>query len=368
MLLSALGIAIVAPLALMPASAGFGSSGMFVHAWDTSEPEIEAVAGMTGMSKGGLPNPVGPGEGSGDPGVTPGSEDTSAKLLSFGCGPMTVNITQDMVDFSKKNEELYSSGRSSEMTTYKSEGWSIISSYVAGQGIFNGVPADGSIPQVVFFAKGYYNTADMKVYAEGQRGSQCRVSDNRAALKDGLTIGYSYYSPREYTESRVLQESDGLHIVSAGPQGDQFVISRTSSDGSRIESERYPEIVSRYADGKVSLNAMLPREIDGYNYVELRMNGDGSGDVSYSNMGEGANSATRPIMKNGPATIWFDAGEKIREVAYYENGVSPIYVYAGDESETFLQRFRDSTGADWDGNYWGLSNFDVSDPFVVTKP
>ncbi len=158
--LSIVAAAIAVPLIAVPAAAGLGGGRFFVKAWNVEDPSIMAIAGYGGIGHGGqIPGGsggTGPGGGSTDPGdgTTPGggnggtgpgggtggsnpgggsgstpqpgepgsgsgadsgsSADSSAVLNSFAFGGLQLKITQNMVDFSKANEQLIAQGRGAE--------------------------------------------------------------------------------------------------------------------------------------------------------------------------------------------------------------------------------------------------------------
>lgn len=131
---------LAAPLA---GSAALDSKGFFIHAWNSSEPLIEATAGMNGILRG-FPSggtPGGPGSGTpgdgtdggspggstgtpgggalgggtpGAPGAGPATFTDARATESMSCGTETVSVTDQMLKFSDRNRELIASGGTPE--------------------------------------------------------------------------------------------------------------------------------------------------------------------------------------------------------------------------------------------------------------
>lgn len=161
----AMGALAVCALALTSASAANLADGkFFIHAQNDAEPDIEAFAGSRGTTAG---NPGGPG--------TENPSDFTP--VSYSCGPMSLDITTDMYEFSKVNEELLAAGQGSEVTT-NADGWSMIYTF-NGSAINPGFPTDGTKPMIVYLGvEASLDTSKMAAVAM-DTGAQCSVADNR---------------------------------------------------------------------------------------------------------------------------------------------------------------------------------------------
>lgn len=395
--LSIAAAAIAVPLIAVPAAAGLDGGRFFVKAWNVEDPSIMAIAGYGGLAHGGqIPGGgsggTGPGGGSTDPGdgTTPGggnggtgpgggtggsnpgggsgstpqpgepgsgsgadsgsSADSSSEFFNLNAGPLSFRITQNMIDFSRANEQLMAQGQMDGLKTH-ADGWMVIASLV------NGNPDIGYQAG----AQGYYLMDPMRgeagIVAGAADGTEAQILDMRAKPADGVVTGYAFSAGTPYfTETRYATVDGKLTslMVTRGPNGDS--LSRNAEDGrSTFRSDTVPASVIKYSDGSISrIQLNRVNVVDGYNRIVIERQTNGSSTVTYDN----PNSGGQAQRKLGPDTLRLDSSGKIVELFYYSGGSRRSLT--GDVS---VAKYNQVSGDNWDGSYAKPSDFDTRIPF-----
>lgn len=404
LIISTVGVALAIPLVAVPASASLGNSGFFVHAQNIQSPEFKATAGLKGTDQSGsgggssdpgdgsAPGSGGDGTGSGGTGGgTPGTgggdtgsgggaggtgsgdtgsdQNDSTVLASYKCGPMAVDVTKAMVNFSKTNEDLAAQG---EALKTNSDGWSTISSYDTAKGSMAlGFPDDGSLPPALSLSSGSdiaqpsQVTDDTKLMIFDLRPlgvDQCTITDLRGAPRAGATTSYTFTGSDTpgrdyYSETRYLQEDGVLRLVNSGKQADggQSVDRYVSPTdfSTPLQSDTKPYSLRLGKDGQITYNQHLKTPVDGYDRFYFSELPDGSGSEMYLDQGTG-NLADR---KHGPSRIVWDTEGQI------------VFVNSTDGNNySSVADYNAGTGQNWDGSYLHASDLDLTVPFAPTAP
>lgn len=292
---------------------------------------------------------------------------------------MGLSITDSQTKLSQANTDLQTAGRSSEITA-DGDGTQSVWSYSAAQAkLVQGLPTDGSTPSQVYLASdmvapssssSYF--ANAKAYAKSSATS-CVVMDTRATPVANAPY-YYYYSKAasasskdSMTEGRYLSEGGKLVAAMSSTQNYGWYFTRTESGTSPkpVLSSRYPNSLSVYADGsKKIMTIALPTKTDGYNWLNLTQNGDGSGSVTYVSWNGtmsvyGSPSGLgNPGRTQGPSAVsWNAAGE----ITSLDSGSGQYFGARG--TPYTVAEYNAATGQNWDGKYFTGADFDLSLPY-----
>ena len=349
-------MAIAIPLVAVPASAALDGGSFLVKAENVESPEFKATAGIGGTAQEGeAPGEENPGGGDEFPGL--------AVVANFDCVSLSLRITQDMVDFSKANEERVAAG---EQALTHAEGWqSIRSSNTDGESIA-GLPADGSMPYAVILSSQMVDSFDPNspttlTYGTNLNG-QCTLTDFREPAAHWGVYKYSNDGPSGYSESRYIDEDGQLSAVNSQIRSDgALAIDRMTSPkgGTPYRSDSRPQNLVLSQDGSTYLKMYLTGTRDGYARIIIAENADGSGSVTYR-----TDSNVFAERAQGPSYIAWDSEGRFTEFQD-RNQVSVM----GDEVGPFTAAdYNAKTGKNWDGAVPKSSDFDLTVPFRPTNP
>lgn len=346
--LSALGLAAIIPLIAVPASAGLGSGEFQIKAISSSDTTISGVTGIGGKTG----NPGEPGEGEG-----PGPTDPAAIVLAtYSCGPVSIEITDKMVELSKSNEALLSAGREGEMVAH-ADGWKLISSTTSGA--FATFPADGTKPAQM---KLIPSTSGASIAYAVPYGTGCNILDNRAPAA-GETYSYST-GYGAITEGKTLLEEGELRQVRVADNSSQTSVTRTAP------SNKYPTSITKIkSTNDLNTVVTLPAKRDGTEkiYVEAKGNGDMMYRYQTSVPGE-LNDAASPT-KSEPTFIWLYGTGLIRTISYNDqNGVEQTYMPSEATYAAQVAGYNARSGQSWDGKLIKISELETAIPFMPVAP
>ena len=351
LIFSVLGMALAVPLIAVPASAANESNGggLLVKAEDTVREEINATVGTDGQIVSGTGN-----------GAIPGVElpPTPALLASYRCGPLSFDVTQALVDFSRANDVLQTQGKAAKVQDSWSHMWSYGS---AGFGSgFQGTAE--ALPFIFRLNTGYtpagsFPDESSKVFSASQNASTCSIEDFRQSPRDGLTVAYVKNSSSTYSEGRYLSEDGKLVYVESRVMNSEPDMARlVSPGGAYAKSDTRASTVNIKANGAKIITVDFTRTVDGYNQVEIVQKADGTGTVIYSLRGADG-VPVRADRKLAPSYINFDGQGKI---------VSTV-TKSGIVDRTAAE-YNSRTGNSWDGSFSKMSDFDSKLPFAPTAP
>lgn len=385
---AALATALVAPLA---GSAALEGGSFFIYAYDSDEPEIDARAGLNGLS--------------GNPGIeNPGGETPDSVVFSFECDGYSFDITQRMIDWSDENKEAAASGGS--VNPYPDGGWSYILTgseldsmlppdLLASQGLsatayaFSTLPtaASGSVWSTSgFTTTGLHNDSGPAMVTELNDGFAC----NYGKAKNGLAEGDSATDPAMYTSvgggantysyfaskgELISDPENPAAILNAGmvstiwaaPGMDWNDVPRTGSlDWATLDRGERPSKIVKNTDG--SIEEWFVREREGKTVYHDRYSYNSSGDlVSYTaQKGSPGPTSESPLTVSwnfeqkkpatridGPSGIYYNADGSIERTEYqWEGQPAESYYgpkYGGEFSQSYYEDVAGGTG--WIGFY-----------------
>lgn len=363
----ALCVGLALALLAVPASAGLDGGRFFVHAYDSGDPQITATVGMADTDA-----------GSPDPG-----DEEDAVLASYSCGPMKLNITQSMVDFSKANEALIQEGRSSELKTH-ADGWQVLyTSNSSPAETKRGFPEDGTKPGFVFAAGPDLTPQSTKAGAV-DTATQCTVLDTRADPQAGHRFSYSW-SPSDdparddfYDEGRyVLQEGELVAVLVTNEDNGFRSIIRTEIGSTReAKSDRFPSFLMIWPPDGIkdapvalpaeSINVVLPTAVDGYNRIEIKRAADGSGSTTYFS-GESSTDRDFARRKDGPVEVFWNSEGQLASLSYFDSEGVRRWLNTRPTPYTVAE-YNEISGQEWNGEFHQFDDFDLSFPFEPTPP
>lgn len=356
---SALGLAVAIPLLAASGSAATPGGFFQVKAIDT-ETQVEAVVGMLPNAEGnpgtgnpGTGNPGTGNPGTGDPGTgNPGEQPADTIVASYICGPLTLNITQGMIDFSKANEDLYKAGRADEMVAH-ADGWKMIASGNLTDGMATGLVTNPAIVKLGEDIAPLTGTVNYRALA----ADSCFLQDDRVAASNNATFMVDIRSSggqTVYVEGRWVTEEGKLRKVHVSDYGDSTVIDRFEP------SDRYPTYISD--SGSITVVDVRPTQVvDGVHKIRHTLQPE---TVSYQFTGEGNAKALR---KTGPTFVTIvKATGKINSLKYVDSAgvektISPLL---GNTNAEIIARYNTTTGQNWDGSLPSLDGYDLSAPFA----
>jgi len=369
-IIGALGVAIVLPFLISPASAAFDSGTFLVHAQDQAQPKFhEAYAGIKGTK-------------SGDTGGTPGTPggdtgDSSATLATYTAGSLSLKITQAMLDFSAANVKAQEEGRTEDIKTDPS-GWQTIWFYDndSGDATQSMPAADASSIDMIFSREStkpspdsLYNRISNNMVAQyNQSPGSNSMTDGRVAPKADNLYAYkkaaSGYS-NELKEGRYISEDGKLVAVEVDGTGDgNYQINRKTSptDATPVPSDTKPYDLILSNRGVESLSIRLKATTDGYDQLWIQGNGTQIRFGKYASVGPYGINVDDAVRRHGPVSLNLDGDGNITSFLYADADGQNQYV--GDEGATYtVADYNSITGQDWDGSYPKLSDFDTDKPF-----
>ena len=345
--LSILGTAIAVPLVAIPASAALDGN-FLIHAQNTEDRQYEATAGMRNGA-------------AADPGTGPVEEaENSTVLASYKCGPMSFDVTQGMVDFTKANQELLAAGKPAKT---HAGGWQSLS-YTASNGgpAILGFPDDKSktiyakLSPTMTAPEGDGSNGVTAVAMERGGSSGCDILDARTAPQAGAQFRYSN-NGTTVKDGRYLAEDGKLVAgVAQSYYGSDSGFYRYASAGSTnpfVSATKPYYVVDRGSQSQIDVK--MPTTVDGYNTVSLVKYSDGSTQYSYKLNNNSARA-------NGPSYLKRDAGNQITMAQGYT--VSGQYISLNQTGNPYsVADWNAASGHTWNGAEADLSGFDTAVPF-----
>jgi len=349
-------MAIAIPLVAVPASAALDGGSFFVHAENVESPEFKATAGIGGTAQEGeAPGEENPGGGDEFPGL--------AVVANFDCVSLSLRITQDMVDFSKANEERVAAG---EQALTHAEGWQSIRSMNTDGQDMAGLPEDGSTPYAVILssqmAESFDPNSPSTLVSGTNLNGQCSLTDFRDAPAANNVYKYTNDGPNGYTESRYIEEEGKLSAITVQARSDGALgVDRQTSpqNTTPYQSNTLPQRFTLGQDGYTYLRMHFVDARDGYQRITLEERADGSGSVTFYN-----SDFSVADRAQAPSYIAWDTEGRFTEFQD-SNQVSVM----GDEVGPFTAAdYNAKTGKNWDGAVPKSSDFDLTVPFRPTNP
>lgn len=237
-----IGVASVAVLLLavaVPTAGATVASGVFsVKAENIDNPEINAIYGANFKSS----EPEGPTDP--EPEVPKGPADpadvvNSPVVFSYICGPMKLEITEAMVEFSNYNIDLVNEGKAADVVKSK-QGWAYFTNGSASLKLTK----TSTRPATIYLGTKSMtsNTTNAGFAYLGTKNASlrvCEIADKRNAPKAGERFSYTQKSSSVVAERR-YQMADGAIIVEEGILEN----ARNSAEtlyGARYKLANYPD-------------------------------------------------------------------------------------------------------------------------------
>ena len=341
---------------MVTASASVDSGHFWVKAQDSENPQIKAFAGINGTGKTEGENPGGENPGGEDP-ETPGSIS-----LTFNCGPMTLEISEQQLAYSKIAEDLIEANRSDEIQP-NPEGWEVITTS-DGEGIYNGLPPNKKAIEAILGPYPFTGSDEGIVAFGSEQGDTCQVTDSRPAPKAGERVSYRNDGNEIYSEARYIEEEGKLRVVNIFKRANSVAVNRSldlKNDG-KAPSDRYPGSFTLFNDGAIDAMAYPTNTLEGAGEILMRRNADGSGHVDYRLTQNGG----LPNLNNSPTQVWWNNEKEITKLVYVKNGERQELP---ERAEPYtVEEYNQITGQSWDGKYHTVDDYDLSMPFEVTSP
>lgn len=373
-----LGSCLVATIAVAPASAALSSGYFFVHAQNTQDPSIQALAGVKGLS-----DDAGGSDGGSDP---DGGENSAA--VTFKAGPLSTSITEAMLAFSEANRKAQEEGRTGDIRT-DPDGWQTIWSYdAASNRMVPGIVGAEDDLSLVVFSKGSVapsvndaagSESEDIIYQFFRQGRQSdySITDYRVKPKDGAVFSYRATgaygddsSRNYYAETRYVSEDGGIVAVTVSKQADgRFTIQRSTNIRSYPNYSKSPSkpYFLAFKDGQPDdMSILLPDASAGYNQIQVQRIESGGFEVFYRTyLGEKNGQNNFEYKRtDGPMGVRVDESGKFINLQYIDRNGD---VQSVGENPTVADYNR-VTGQNWDGKYNKFSDFDLSFPFQATNP
>lgn len=408
-LISSIGaLAVGATLFGVPAAAGTGDGRFFVHSqnatasartFDGYAPRIPKVGTPSGDSgSGSSPSPTGgatssPGPSQGaDPVIVDPLPSTppAVSLATFKCGPMSLDLTDRIVDQDSANRALLSAGKASEMSA--TNGWKVAFSSKTEypSKLTLGIPTDPAdrskltdlylSPTTTISGVGsqaWMDPANAVAFVQNYSDA-CKVYDLRQSPKAGSTFGYQWSKNSSgyqgSTESRYLEEDGKLQPVRVYNVigGTGLYVTRSQSPTSFLKasnSDVYPALLTTsYSSGGKSLTMAFTKTTDSYDALNASYSTDGSGAVIFTNWDRTSNEYGSPVgatvapRKTGPTRIFWDKTGAFTQLSYAKGTNNSLALTA----PFTVAHYNEVTGQNWDGSYPELSDFDTTIPFRPT--
>lgn len=389
-----LGSSLVGILAVAPASAALSGGSFFVHAQNTDDPTIDAVAGHGGLQDGSGSNPGGTnpddgGSGGENGGTNPGNGEQSG-ATTIKAGPLSLSVTDEMLAFSEANRKAQEEGRTGDIKTHAG-GWQRIWSYDAPENTMVpglvGMDNDTALmvlmknstePLPNSVASGIPGDDVAYRFFRTGRQSDYQVHDFRNAPKAGDVYSYatngSYSddpSRNYYAESRYLSEDGSLVGVTVAKQADgRTTVSRSANPRvypSYSRSDTKPYNLA-FTDGKPSdMSILLKSARAGYNQIQIQAVGDEFQVFYRTYKGQtdnGQDDMPYGTRTDGPVTLSYDSSGKITSAGYRDRDGEVQYI----SGPLTVAEYNQKSGQNWDGKYPKYSDFDLAFPFQATKP
>lgn len=361
-LVSALGTALVLPLFLTPASAGLDGGHFFIHAQDLDAPKPhEATAGLGGLKGGGS---------------TGG--DSTAALATYTAGPLSLKITQAMVDFSKANVKAQEEGRTGDIKT-DPDGWKTLW-FTDSDGNYTQTPSSASADTTVFLSKrttapdwwegapGDMDNSDTVAFYD-KRGSSVEAGTKIGPSSAGTTFYYKKVNGgsggSSLKEGRYISEDGTTIAATVETMGSGFNVTRTVSAGNRMPapSDTKPYKFESQSGAVREIEVFPKTGAQGYNYITMS---DGSV-LRYMKLTDESGRLqsdydAQDPRKDGPVYLSVTPSGRFDSFSYFDS--SGERQSGGDGESTYsVADYNQITGQNWDGKYPKPSDFDFSKPF-----
>lgn len=435
-IISTLGAALVLPLLLNPvASAATDGSHFFVHAQDQNNPKPhEAIAGLGGLkigaggSTGGDgSNPGGDGtggtgnggstgggtggtggDGTGTGGGTGGStgggsgsgtgtgsdgtggngdgaqgtsgpgstSDTSAVVGTYTAGPISLRVTQAMVDFSKANVQAQEEGRTDDIKTTPN-GWKTVW-FSDGNDNYSQTPSSITADTTVYLTKNLSAPTNWWDPTPGDMANSDTIAfyDKRGSSVEGgskliaQNAGNSFYYKRAggsggstLKEGRYISEGGSTIAAWVENNGSGYNVTRTVSASNLMapRSDTKPYRIDFQNGVATEAEMFLKTETDGYDIIKTQNGYARYGKANGNLGGDKSPDFDNPLRKNGPFSI-SGSGNSFDQLGYMDADGNSQFLGDG-ETRYSAADFNRASGLNWDGKFPKPSDFDTSKPF-----
>jgi len=434
LIIGALGAAIILPVLFVPVSAATSDGAFLVHAQDLDNPTPhEAYAGMKGLKRnadgswssnagsgsntGGGSDGTGGGNaggGVGGDGSTGGgstgggtgsdggagsdggsgangdgsqgtdgpgsSSDTSEVVGTYTAGPISLRITQAMLDFSAANLKAQEEGRSGDIQTTPN-GWKTVW-FSDGNDNYSQTPSSITADTTVYLTKSLSAPANWWDPAPGDMNNPDTIAyyDKRGSSVEGgtklapETSGTSFYYKKAggsggstLKEGRYISEGGSTIAAWVENNGGGYNVTRTVSASNLMapRSDTKPYRIDFQNGSATMADMFLKTETDGYDTITVR-NNNGSAYVRYGKAngnlaGDNSPDSDNPIRKNGPISISGKVNS-FDQIGYTDSNGTAQFLGDGETRYT-VDDFNQASGLNWDGKFPVPSDFDVSKPF-----
>lgn len=357
-----LGTGLVVTLAGAPASAALSNGAFFVHAQNSEDPSIQALAGLGGLAEAGGSPGGNPGDGSGSP------VDTSPSSLRISAGPLNLNITEDMLALSEANRKAQKEGRFDDIRTH-AEGWQTIWWIdPSDQSIHPGITDKNGA--IIFLSSSsedatlgdLYNLAlnspgrALAFYVEDKSQDIVQAIDRRNTPKEGDSYIYNKIDSRSESEGRYMMSEGKLIGVYVIDNSGLIQLQREPAKlgDPKYTSNRFPYLVNLTATGEVqSISVRFPDKSNGYSSIDISDRpdlGEGMSTIQYNDRTPGSS----------PYVVTLKDGQLVQ--AYYEDETGGHTIQVSSAAD-----YNAATGSNWNGKLYKFSDFDTSIPFSIGK-
>jgi len=426
LIIGALGAAVVLPIFFVPVSATTSDGTFLIHAQDYNNPKPhEAYAGLKGLKKnadgswssaGGNGGSTGGGSGTGSGGDTgaggsgdgtetgsggstgggstgggtgassndgtygssgPGSSsDTSKVIGTYTAGPVSLRVTQDMLDFSAANLKAQEEGRIGDIKTTPN-GWKTVW-FSDGADNYSQTPSSITADTTVYLTKalsaptnwwdptpGDMNNIDTVVYYD-KRGSSVEAGTKIGPSSVGTTFYYKKAGGSggsSLKEGRYISESGSTIAAWVETMSSGYNVKRTISASNMMapRSDTKPYMVDFQNGTPTMANIFLKTEVDGYDVITTQNGYARYGKANGSLAGDGSMDFSTPPRKNGPIEL-SGTTNSFSQLTYADADGNYTPIDEGKTSYTVADYNR-ITGQNWDGKFSVPSDFDTSKPF-----
>lgn len=426
LVIGALGAAVILPILFVPVSATTSDGQFLVHAQDYNNPKPhEAYAGLKGLKKnadgswsstGGNGGSTGGGTGTGSGGSGDGSgtgggtgtgggsstgggtgsdgggsnsggsdgtygnsgpgssSDTSEVIGTYTAGPVSLRVTQDMLDFSAANLKAQEEGRSGDIKTTPN-GWKTVW-FSDGADNYSQTPSSITADTTVYLTKalsaptnwwdptpGDMNNTDTVAYYD-KRGSSVEAGTKIGSSAVGTTFYYkkaSSYGGSSLKEGRYISEGGSTIAAWVETMGSGYNVKRTVSAGNMMapRSDTKPYMIDFQNGAPTMVNMFLKTEVDGYDTITTQ-NGYARYGKANGNLGsDNTPESTDPVRKNGPFAISANGGS-FDQLGYTDSDGASQFISDGPYTVSDYNRI---SGQNWNGSYAKPGDFDTSKPF-----
>lgn len=379
LILSIIGTAVAIPLIAAPASAALSGDSFSIRAHSTDGGSYTGTAGLatskTATPGTGTPSTGTPGTGTpstGTPGGTvtpPAPVEDPTVLATIKSGPLTFDVTQGMVDFSKANEALVAEGK--EPKSHPDGGWKALSYYSNSERrSVLGYPTDGTTPQYVYLGgmpTAANSGAPAQVVFTEKSASGTEIVDTRKAPVAGAT--YAYRSDQSsYYEGRYIETEGKLVATSVRNQSGNIFVNRYMRAGtsSNYVSERVPFSTSVTPAGFETSRVLKPTTVDGSNQLYFTKQPGGAMNTTYELAAPIGNSSVNAVRSSGPTSIDLKIDGTLNYLRDRTADGQFVTTYVSTTDAKLIADHNAATGKNWDGSFEKMADYDRTIPFTPT--